>query len=128
MPFPAFWDSDRPLQPRGRSPDVTARAFPHPFARRLGIAWNRWARNLHEQDWRTGVNVDELLAEIKKWAVQIKRNLDIALGERTPQSGKQGQAPPPNKSHCATTLVHCMSGRGFLQNGPAKEDSINDML
>ena len=128
MPFPAFWDSDRPLQPRGRSPDVTARAFPHPFARRLGIPWNKCAKlpNPYEGEARTIAKHDALVAEVREWVRTIKHNLEIARGERQPQGGPRGRAPVPSKTHCATTLVHCMSGRGFLQNGPAKEDKIND--
>ena len=130
MPFPAFWDSDRPLQPRGRSPDVTARAFPHPFARRIGIAWNRCAKlhSLIHEPQRTLDNHDAILVEIRAWVTTILDNLAIARQERQPQGGDRGTAPRPSMTNCATTLVHCMSGRGFLQNGPDKEDSINDMF
>ena len=109
---------------------MTARAFPHPFARRIGIAWNAWAklRSLHQQDRRTLENHDALLVEIRAWVQTILDNLAIARQERQPQGGPRGTAPRPSMTNCATTLVHCMSGRGFLQNGPDKEDSINDML
>ena len=129
MPLPALWDLDRPPQPRGRSPDVTARAFPHPFARRIGIAWNRWAKvELRNHHHRTLENHDALLVEIRAWVTTILDNLAIARQERQPQGGDRGTAPRPSMTNCATTLVHCMSGRGFLQNGPDKEDSINDMF
>ena len=128
MPFPAFWDSDRPLQPRGRSPDVTARAFPHPFARRLGVPWNKCARlpNLHEDAQSFIEKHDALVAQVRQWVETITNNLAVACGKRQPQGGERGSAPAPFMTHCATTLVHCMSGRGFLQNVPAKEDKIND--
>ena len=90
MPFPALWDSDRPLQPRGRSPDVTARAFPHPFARRLGIAWNKSAKlpkSWESAEW-TSAKHDAVVAEVRNWVRTIQRNLEIARGERPPESGE----------------------------------------
>ena len=97
---------------------MTARAFTHPFARRFGIGWNKLAKippfqaDQHKYDTVTALQ-DAMVQEIRGWVDAILHNL--AHGR-------------PSQTACATTLVHCMSGRGFLQNGHAKEGNINDIF
>ena len=105
---------------------MTAHAFTHPFARRFGIGWNKVAKipALGDQLQHDTITAkqDALVKEIRGWVDAILDNLALADGRGEPSHGRTSQTA------CATTLVHCMSGRGFLQNGHAKEDSINEMV
>ena len=116
--------------PVPHAPSPVPRAAPCPVPRPplLLPCHRRQLLRWPEQDVDAMVKLEALLQELRKRLQQISHSLEIARGRCQPLEGNRGQAPRATKSHCATTLVHCMSGRGFLQNGPAKEDSINDML
>ena len=106
---------------------MTARAFTHPFARRFGIGWNKVAKipALGDQLQHDTITAkqDALVKEIRGWVDAILDNLALADGGKA-----LGVQRRTSQTACATTLVHCMSGRGFLQNGHAKEDHINDIF